>query len=117
MTGREMWMVRPLRVVTFGEALGRLLRKKRFLGKGKYSGIVRAWERIVGPGLAEHSCVCSFSHGIIVIEVDNPVLLQELSGFMKDKLLNAMQETDEARDAADLRFKLSGGRSSGSGSV
>lgn len=94
-----------------GELIKALMRKKKFREKGKYPGLTRAWSELVGEGIAGHTKVREFSEGELVVEVDSSVLLHELNGFMKQRLLAGLQERNEARDVARLRFCLGSGRS------
>ena len=92
-----------------GDILRRLLRAKKFYQKPKYSGLTQAWQATVGEGVAAHTRVRSFREGEMTVEVTSPVLMHELSAFMKEQLLAALQATDGGRDVASIRFCLGKG--------
>ena len=89
-----------------GDVLKALLRRKRFLQKGKYPALTTAWAELVGEGIAARTRVRSFQEGRLTVEVASSVLLQELSGFMKEQLLAGMQGCKAGKDVAELRFCL-----------
>ena len=89
-----------------GDVLKALLRRKKFLQKGKYPALTEAWSELVGQGIAARTRIRSFSEGKLTIEVTSSVLLHELSGFMKQQLLAGMQATKGGKDVAELRFCL-----------
>lgn len=83
-----------------------ILRRKKFLEKGRYGALEAAWRDLVGEELACRTRIESFRDGQLEIAVDSSVLLQELDGFMRTQLLDALKATDAGRDAAGLRFRL-----------
>ena len=89
-----------------GDVLKALLRRKRFLQKGKYPALTEAWAELVGEAIAARTRIRSFEEGKLTIEVTSSVLLQELSGFMKQQLLAGMQGCKGCKDVAELRFCL-----------
>ncbi len=90
----------------FGEVLNRVLRRKRFYEKSKFGGLVDAWRDVVGEALAGQTSITSYSQGLLKVEVDSPVLLQELAGFLTPVLLQQMRSTEAGRDVAEIRFCL-----------
>ena len=91
-----------------GDVLKALLRRKRFLQKGKYAGLTEAWVGLVGEAIAARTRIRNFHEGKLVVEVTSSVLLHELSGFMKPQLLAALRQCDAGRDVAEVRFCLGG---------
>jgi hypothetical protein len=93
-----------------GDVLTRLLKAKRFSQKGRYGALSLAWrqvvEEVLGEECAGQTRVGSFSHGRVMVEVEGPVLLQELSSFLRQKLLERLRSHPGAEDVADLRFRL-----------
>ena len=93
-----------------GDLLKRLLKGKRFSQKGRYGALSVAWrqvmEEVLGEECAGQTRIGSFSHGRVVVEVEGPVLLQELSGFLRQKLLERLRSLPGTEDVADLRFRL-----------
>jgi len=97
-----------------GEIFRRLIRRKKFYEKGKFGPLCAAWARVVGEGVAERTSLKSYREGRLLVEVDSPVLLQELSGFMTRSLLEELRRTPEGRDVAEVRFCLRGSRAGAS---
>jgi len=95
-----------LEAKAFGEVLGGVLRRKRFYEKTKFGGLVDAWRDVVGEALAEQTSISSYAHGLLKVEVDSSVLLQELAGFLTPVLLQQMRSTKAGRDVAGIRFCL-----------
>lgn len=96
----------------FGEIARALLRKKKFHEKGKFGALVDAWGGLVGQAVAERSRIRAFKDGVMVVEVDSPVLLHELNSFMKKHLLVSLQATEGGRDVAEIRLCLGTARGS-----
>ena len=90
----------------FGDVAKALLRRKRFVEKGRYGALVAAWQDLVGDGVAEHTRVRAFKEGKLVVEVDSPTLLHELNGFLKDSLLRGLRESKAGRDIAQMELRL-----------
>jgi len=89
-----------------GEILSKLLREKRFYERRKYGALVKAWQETVGSEIASHTRIRAMAEGRLVVDVDSPVLLQELSGFMCGEILGRLQRAPGGEDVAELRFRL-----------
>lgn len=90
----------------FGAVLKKLLKTKRFYEKSKYGALSEAWRKVVGEEIASSTKIVSHQHGVVRVEVDSSVLLQELSGFMKQTILQELQQTSGGEDVAEIRFCL-----------
>ncbi len=90
----------------FGNVLKKLLKKKRFYQKNKYGALSEAWEEVVGEDIASETKIVSYKHGRVRVEVSSSVLLQELSGFMKDRILRELKQTSGGEDVSEIRFCL-----------
>jgi len=93
--------------VPLGDIARQLLRDKKFHQKGRFTGLTREWENLVGRPVAEETRIRSFKGGELVIAVVSSSLLHELNNFMRDSLLHALQETKAGQDIASIRFRLS----------
>jgi predicted nucleic acid-binding Zn ribbon protein len=89
-----------------GDVLKALLRRKKFLQKGKYAALTQTWAELVGTAIAARTRIRAFQEGRLTIEVTSSVLLHELNGFMKPQLLSGLQAGKGGRDVAELRFCL-----------
>jgi len=98
---RSLQGARPI-----GDVIRALMKRKRFSQKGRYAALTEAWRGIVGEGIAARTRISSFAGGELIVDVDSPVLLQELTSFLKDQLLAELQSTEPGRDMAQLRFRL-----------
>jgi predicted nucleic acid-binding Zn ribbon protein len=88
------------------EILGRLFALRGW-GRQQDQGRIEAvWREIVGAKLAAAARGLGLKRGIFEVRVENPVLLQELTGFRKRELLAALQAKLGAERVKDLRFRL-----------
>jgi len=90
----------------FGEIARELLKHKRFHEKGRFGPLSDQWRALVGEELAARTRICAFKDGVLVVDVESSVLLQELTGFLKGQLLAGLQASAAGRDVVDLRLKL-----------
>ena len=89
-----------------GEVADQLLKAKRFYQKKKYGALVEAWQATVGDEIAARTRISAFAHGHLSVEVNCPVLMQELGGFMRTAVLEQLQQTPGGEDVVDVRFRL-----------
>ena len=88
------------------EVLARLFTAR---GWGRRQGrmhLERAWADAVGAEYEEHTRVLGLKRGIFEIEVDSAVLVQELKGYHKQRLLQALSAKLPKEKIKDLRFKV-----------
>ncbi|MFW6044643.1 MAG: DUF721 domain-containing protein [Planctomycetota bacterium] len=88
----------------YGEVLKKLLKSKRFFQKNKYGALSKAWKDVVGDEIAGCTKIVSYEHGCLRVEVMSSVLLQELSGFMKESILQELQQHQGGEDVCEIRF-------------
>jgi predicted nucleic acid-binding Zn ribbon protein len=89
-----------------GEILSRLFTAR---GWGRRQGRLRleqAWADAVGKEAAPHTRVSGVRRGIMEIEVDHAVLLQELAHFHKRRLLEQIRRCLPEITLTDLRFRV-----------
>jgi predicted nucleic acid-binding Zn ribbon protein len=88
-----------------GEILSRLFTAR---GWGRRQGRLRleeAWAAAAGTATAAHTRVAGVRRGVLEVLVDNAALMQELAGFQKRKLLEALRGRLPEVPLNDLRFK------------
>jgi len=88
-----------------GEILSRLFAAR---GWGRRQGQLRlenAWAEAVGTTHAAHTRVAGFRRGVLEVEVNNGVLLQELAHFHKRRLLAELRGKLPGTTLTDLRFR------------
>ena len=98
-------------VKSLGRVLARVLKGKRFYEKKRYGALVEAWRQTVGEEVAAHTRISRFDHGRLTVEVDTPILMHELTGFLRSAILQQIQSAPGGEDVADLRFRLGGSMS------
>ena len=88
-----------------GEILSRLFAAR---GWGRRQGqlrLERAWEEAVGTAHAPCTRVAGLRRGVLEVEVNNGVLLQELAHFHKRRLLAELRQRLPGTTLTDLRFR------------
>ncbi len=65
----------------------------------------QAWATAVGPEHAQHTRVGGIRRGLLEVEVDNAVLLQELAHYHKRGLLQQLRGLLPGTTLTDLRFR------------
>ncbi len=89
-----------------GEILSRLFTAR---GWGRRQGRLRleeAWNEAAGAETAKHTRVGGLRRGVLEVEVDNSVLLQELAHYHKRRLLEQLRGRLPELTLADLRFRV-----------
>src|SRR5262249_36196397 len=91
------------------EVLGRLFAARGWGRRQERLHIERAWAEAVaaalGHELEPHTRVLGLRRGILEIEVDNAVLLQELAHFHKRRLLEQLRGRLAGTPVNDLRLR------------
>lgn len=109
---RSVSIQQPKDPKRFGDMLTALLKKKRFREKGKYLALSDAWHKVAADAIGEENAgrtrVSGFRHGRVTVDVECPVLLQELGGFLRTGLLALLRESRGGEDVVDLRFRMRG---------
>src|ERR1700730_12809256 len=88
-----------------GEILSRLFAAR---GWGRRQGrlhLENAWVEAVGPAHAPQTRVAGLRRGVLEVEVNNGVLLQELAHFHKRRLLEHLRRGLPGTTLTDLRFR------------
>jgi hypothetical protein len=90
---------------TLKEILSRLFTVR---GWGRRSGrlhLEKAWAEAVGKEYEAQTRVSGMRRGILEVEVNNGVLLQELAQFHKRRLLEKLRSSLTGTTVTDIRFK------------
>jgi predicted nucleic acid-binding Zn ribbon protein len=64
------------------------------------------WSEIVGSDIARHAQPVSLRNGLLVVTVDHPVWLQELSRYHKPLMLQKVQERIGKKAVRDICFRI-----------
>jgi predicted nucleic acid-binding Zn ribbon protein len=90
---------------TLKEILSRLFTAR---GWGRRQGrlhLEKAWAAAVGTEYAVCTRVAGLRRGVLEVEVNNGVLLQELAQFHKRRLLDKLRTSLPGNTITDLRFR------------
>ena len=88
-----------------GEVLSRLFTARGWGRRQARLHLERAWELAAGLEIAEHARIGNLRRGVLEIEVDNAVLLQELAHYHKRRLLDQLRRRLPSTTLTDLRFR------------
>jgi predicted nucleic acid-binding Zn ribbon protein len=70
------------------------------------SQVFYSWSSIVGSDIARHAQPVSLRNGLLVVSVDHPVWLQELSRYHKPLILQKVQERVGKKAVRDVCFRI-----------
>ncbi|HYV38054.1 MAG TPA: DUF721 domain-containing protein [Gemmataceae bacterium] len=73
------------------EILGRVFAARGWGRRQERLHIEKAWAESVGPKMEVHTRVLGIRRGVLEVEVDNAVLMQELAHFHKRRLLEELR--------------------------
>jgi hypothetical protein len=66
----------------------------------------QAWSVTVGPEYEPHTLVLGLKRGIVEVQVDSAVLLQELMHYHKRRLIEALRAQLPGQVIKELRFRV-----------
>ena len=78
-------------------------------GLGRVQGnaqLQQAWQTVAGEVIGRSSRVLEFKRGVLSVAVNNSALLNELTGFHKQTLLENLQQQFAHLKIQDIRFRL-----------
>lgn len=87
------------------EVLARLIAARGWGRRQARLHLEKAWESAIGPNAAPHTRLSGIRRGVMEIEVDNAVLMQELAMFQKRSLLARLRELLKGTTINDLKFR------------
>jgi predicted nucleic acid-binding Zn ribbon protein len=70
------------------------------------SQVFYLWPHIVGSDIARHAQPVSLRNGLLVVAVDHPVWLQELSRYHKALLLQKIHASVGKKSVRDIIFRI-----------
>ncbi|HVM62263.1 MAG TPA: DUF721 domain-containing protein [Verrucomicrobiae bacterium] len=83
-----------------------VMRKLGLEERLRQSQVFFLWSEIVGTEVAHHAQPVSLRNGLLVVAVDHPVWLQELSRYHKPLLLQKVQQRVGKKAVRDIRFRI-----------
>lgn len=87
------------------EILARLIAARGWGRRQARLHLERAWVAAIGPEREPHTRVLGLRRGVFEVEVNSPVLMQELASYHKRKLLAKLREGLPNHTITDVRFK------------
>ncbi len=63
------------------------------------------WSKVVGEEIGSHTRVVHLHGGELLVEVDSAPLLNELSTYYRQEILESLREHEEFRGVHSLRFR------------
>ena len=102
-------------LVSIAQILGKTLKKIEIIQTNKLSKdtafdkvkeytIYVVWRDAVGDEIARHATPIDFNHGVVTVEVDSSVWVNELK-FMKAKLIAGLNEKLGMKKVKDILFR------------
>jgi predicted nucleic acid-binding Zn ribbon protein len=88
-----------------GEILSRLFAQRGWGRRSARQQLEAAWAKVVEPTHEPHTRVASLRRSVLEIEVNDAVLLQELSSFHRRKLLEKVKAELPSSGIKELRFR------------
>lgn len=88
-----------------GEILARLIAARGWGRRQARLHLERAWVAAVGSEQEPHTRVLGLRRGVLEVEVNSPVLLQELASYHKRTLLAKLRQCLPNHMLTDVRFK------------
>ncbi len=88
------------------EILARLFTARGWGRRQARLHLERAWSSAVGREYEPHTRVLGLKRGFLEVEVDSPVLVQELMHYHRRRLLEALRVQLPGQSIKELRFKV-----------
>jgi hypothetical protein len=92
-------------VASVGEVLRGWLKENKVRERIAASSIFTKWKQIVGEEIGARTRVIEAAAGELVIEVDSSALLNELSTYYRQEILDSLHQTEEFRGIQKLKFR------------
>jgi predicted nucleic acid-binding Zn ribbon protein len=87
------------------DVVGSLMARRGYAHVKTVSDCAEAWEKAVGPKLAEHSRAGNVRRNVLEVVVRNSVVMQELT-FQKKPLVKQLANLVPQQEIRDLRFRI-----------
>jgi len=102
MIDHERRMPEPL-----GAILPSLVAKWKRRCKNRDNEIQSVWKQQMPQDIQQHAHPMQFQHGVLTVEVDSSVWMQELSGFRQQEIMDEMNQALTVSKIRDIRFRIS----------
>ena len=98
--------VRPDRLTTAAEAVGRLMQSLGLGERLREEEVLSAWKGIVGDFIASHSEPHQLKNGTLFVRVLQPTMHYELDRMWKPKILAKLRERFGPKIVKEIRFRI-----------
>jgi predicted nucleic acid-binding Zn ribbon protein len=88
-----------------GEILSRLFTARGWGRRSARLQLEKAWSDAVGAKHQSHTRVLQVRKGVLEVEVDSAIVMQELSSFHKRRLLDKLKRALPNTELKELRFR------------
>lgn len=88
------------------ELVPQVMKKLGLEQRLQQSQVFFLWSEIVGSDIARHAQPVSLRNGLLVVTVDHPVWLQELSRYHKSLMLQKVQGRIGKKAVRDICFRI-----------
>lgn len=88
-----------------GEVISRLFTARGWGRLTERQRLEQTWAAVCGAEIAPQTRISGIRRGVLEIDVANPMLLHELAGFHKRRLLEALKKQIPGMPLKDIRFR------------
>ena len=92
-------------MTSIDKVLKRWLKENKVSARVDEDSIFQRWKEIVGDEIASRTRVIEVGGGELVIEVSSAPLLNELSTYYRQEILESIRKIEEFRGIHKLRFR------------
>ena len=96
--------------VTMGQAMGAVMSRTGLDYQKRAADMLAQWSSIAGDAVGRHTRPVSLKDGVLTVEVDSSVWLNEISRFGKGILLEKVQKVLGVTEVKSLRLQVGGGQ-------
>ncbi|HUJ10086.1 MAG TPA: DUF721 domain-containing protein [Verrucomicrobiae bacterium] len=100
----DVWASFPAR--STDQLVPRVMKKLGLEQRLQQSQVFYLWPSIVGSDIARHAQPVSLKNRLLIVAVDHPVWLQELSRYHKPLILQRVQERVGPKTVRDIVFRI-----------
>ncbi|HZN56683.1 MAG TPA: DUF721 domain-containing protein [Planctomycetota bacterium] len=87
------------------DILDRWLKTQKGPRRATRESLSTCWKQVVGQEVAAHTRIVDLSGGELLVEVDSAPLLNELSTYLRQEIVESLHGTKEFRSIRSIRFR------------
>ena len=89
-----------------GDLVDRWLKKNRVRERVDTASLFGRWRDVVGEELSRKTRIVDVRGGELIVEVSSSTLLNELSTYGREDIMESLREIDEFRGVKTVRFRV-----------